>query len=70
MSLDKRIAAKIGRYEQLAKDEDVHSICTWNQPNTSEVFDEARLDKEYESSLAAFFALDEAAEKLIKAKAV
>ena len=70
MTLDERIAAKMGKHETLAKDDEVHMVCTWNQPNTSEVFDESRLDREYESSLSAFFALDEAAARLIKSKSV
>lgn len=69
-SLDEKISLKLKTYEKLAADAEVNAICTWNQPNTSEVFDETRLEQKYEASLSAFFALDEAASKLIKAKAV
>lgn len=68
MTLDEKIAALQSKYDAIADDPEVSAICTWMQPNMSELFDEERLDKGFEDSLTTFFALDDAAADLIKAK--
>lgn len=67
-TLDEKLSALLGKYDAIAEDPEVSTVCAWVQPNTSESFDESRLDDGFEDSLAAFFALDEAASDLIKAK--
>ena len=67
-TLNEKLAALEAKYDALAADPEVNAACTWVQPNTSDPFDESRLDEGFESSLAAFFALDEKASSLIKQK--
>jgi hypothetical protein len=67
-TLEDKIASLQGKYDAIADDPEVNAICNWVQPNTSEQFDEVKFDKSFENSLSAFFALDNTAAELIKAR--